>query len=426
MTRAPLLDLWLHLTERSEGQAIAALAADGQGGALAERTAERMGRASAARVPGPLIWLRAGRATSAEALAQVARRLAEERPELGFVLTHSEAAFPPAGRLPPRCACQVSPVDARIALDRFLDHWQPDLVLVAGALPGVRLLRRLARRGVPVVAVDVVMERAQWARWRWWPGRARALLQPLAALLAADADSAARLRLLGAAGGAVTVPGRLHDEAEPPPCDDRARQRMAARLEGRPVWLASDLAEAEETALIEAHRVALGSVLRLLLVIAPEDPARGPGLAAALRAAGWRVARRAAEEMPSYDTSVVIADVPAEQGLWLRLAPVCFAGGTLGGAVAMDPWPAAALGSAVLHGPDVVPRAVDYAALDRVGGARLVADSRALAATLPRALQPQEAARMAHAAWELVSAGAEVAEQTVAAVLAHLPGAAPR
>ena len=47
---------------------------------------------------------------------------------------------------------------------------------------------------------------------------------------------------------------------------------------------------------------------------------------------GWNVALRAADQEPEPEVEVLIADSPAELGLWYRLAPITFLGGSLSGA----------------------------------------------------------------------------------------------
>ena len=59
-------------------------------------------------------------------------------------------------------------------------------------------------------------------------------------------------------------------------------------------------------------------------------------------------------------------------GMWFRLASVCFLGGSLVHSGGADPFEAAALGSAILHGPYTQNYQNDFDRLLDAGGARLV------------------------------------------------------
>ena len=82
-----------------------------------------------------------------------------------------------------------------------------------------------------------------------------------------------------------------------------------------------------------------------------------------------------------------------------------------------DPFEPAALGSAILYGPNVSLHLSSYTRLANVGAARIVKDAESLAAALNQLIAPDRAAAMAHAAWELMSTGAEVTDHLVDLVL---------
>ena len=76
------------------------------------------------------------------------------------------------------------------------------------------------------------------------------------------------------------------------------------------------------------------------------------------------------------EIQVLLTDGPTEMGLWYRLAPVTYLGGTLGGddAAARHPFEPAALGSAIVHGPHTARFATEWQQLGGAGAAADVAD----------------------------------------------------
>ena len=162
-----------------------------------------------------------------------------------------------------------------------------------------------------------------------------------------------------------------------------------------------------------AHRLALKSNPRLLLILAPRHPDRGDSLAEMLQADGWSYARRAAGELPDKETQVYLADTMGELGLWYRIAPVSFVGGSLMPIGGHNPFEPAALGSAILHGPYITNFVDIYQRLTDVRAARLVSRGETLAQAVDDLMNPDKAAAMANAAWEVSSVGAVVTDQAL-------------
>jgi 3-deoxy-D-manno-octulosonic-acid transferase len=88
-----------------------------------------------------------------------------------------------------------------------------------------------------------------------------------------------------------------------------------------------------------------------------------------LSASGVEVALRSQDEMPTGTTEIYVADTMGELGLFYRIAPVAFMGGSLVERGGQNPIEAIKLGAAVLHGPYVFNFAEIYEALDEAGGA---------------------------------------------------------
>jgi 3-deoxy-D-manno-octulosonic-acid transferase len=210
----------------------------------------------------------------------------------------------------------------------------------------------------------------------------------------------------------------MEEESAALPCLEAERDALAQQFATRPVWLAVALPEAEETAVMAAHRAALRLAHRLLLIVVPQDPARAEGLAQRMEAEeGWAVALRSADQEPDTETEVYIADNASEYGLWYRLAPIAFMGGSLAGnGCARDPLEAAALGSAILYGPRPGAYGTTFGRLGAARAARAVGSQADLAEALGDLLSPDRAARLAQAAWAVASDGAEVTDRVVALI----------
>lgn len=354
-----------------------------------------------ARPEGRVLWLHIPRAAGGQGMAELGRRLEEED---GFhvLLTGEEGQ----GHL-------AVPADHGAEVRAFLDHWRPDLIAIGEGELRPALLHEAAQRRIPLVILE---GRAPWlvrGREAWFPGLVRSALADVRLVLAMDEGAARAFLRAGAAQ--VEVSGRMEEASPVLPCLEAERAALAKAIATRPVWLAAMVPEGEEAAVIGAHRAALRLAHRLLLILVPENPARADALAQQMTdQEGWTVALRAREEEPEPETEVYIADNPQEFGLWYRLAPVTFLGGTLAGQGALrNPMEAAALGSAILHGPRTGVHGAAFGRLGAARAARAVASGNDLAEALGDLLAPDKAAKLAQAAWAVVSDGAEATERVL-------------
>ena len=387
-----------------------------------DRIAERRGEASQPRPEGKLIWFHAASVGESLALLELIRRIVEEREDVSVLMTTGTvtSAVVMAERLPEGAIHQYVPLDARAFVTRFLDHWRPDLAVWSESELWPTLISETHRRGVPMMIVNARMSKASHDRWRFLRGMARSLLNRFDEALVQDDITAMYLRRLGMPAERMHVTGTLKEGAAALPCDEAERREMTEHLGGRPVWLAASTHDGEEHIVLEAHRIALRVNPRLLLILAPRHPNRGDEIAQMLQTERWRFNRRTAGEMPDADAQVYLADTMGELGLWYRVAPISLVGGSLQPIGGHNPFEPAALGSAILQWAirHEFRRYLPAPDRERRHEARDGADT--LAEAVHELMNPDKAAAMAHAAWEVVSQGAEVTDRALDAILERL------
>jgi 3-deoxy-D-manno-octulosonic-acid transferase len=251
------------------------------------------------------------------------------------------------------------------------------------------------------------------------PGLRKATLRCFTRLLAGDLATATAFVKAGVAAERVRTVGVLEQIVEVPPCLEAERDTLAELTAARPIWLAAEVASEEFDAVLTAHAAAMRRAHRLLLIAVPAELRDTESLTDAVVERGLSYQMRSAGEEPGAETQVYIADTEDEMGLWYRLAPATFLGRTLfdGGRPGPHPFHAAGLGSVILHGPQTAHHRDAFRRLKLAGASREVADAQGLSAGLENLLSPDKAAEMAHAAWQVCSAGSEVADIAIDMVL---------
>ncbi len=361
------------------------------------RLGERLGRASRARPPGPLVWLHGVSVGESVSLLPLVGALRTRRPDLGLLVTSGTrtSAEILAQRLPAGVVHQYAPVDAPGAVRRFLDHWRPSLAVFVESELWPNVLGAARRRGVRLALLSARMTQASHQGWSRAPASARELLGAFDLVMPQDEATARRLAQLGAVIG---PPLNLKRVGAPLPADDDTLRRFREAVGGRAVVLAASTHPGEEALIAGAFRAAVDDPAQALLVIAPRHPERGPALAA-----GFGAPRRSAGEPPA--GPIYIADTLGEMGLLYRAADVVVMGGAFAtGVGGHNPLEAARLGRAVITGPEAFNAAELYREMIDQGGATEVPDEPALAEQIRRRLEDRalagrmDAAALAYAA----------------------------
>jgi 3-deoxy-D-manno-octulosonic-acid transferase len=344
------------------------------------RIGERRGYAELPRPEGRLAWLHGASVGEGLALLPLVERLTGK----GFhvlVTTGTVTSARILGeRLPKGATHQFSPLDAPPFITRFLDHWRPDLFILAESEIWPNTLCAVHARNIPITLVNARLSPRSFARWRRFPAFISALLGKIDLCLAQSQDDAARLLQLGAPR--VDAIGNLKYDLEPPPADPARLEELSRQIGPRQIWIAASTHPGEEPLALQAHKALAQRFPGLLTVLVPRHPHRGAEIAAEAEAAGLEAALRSRGDPITRSTQVYIGDTIGEMGLFFRLSSVIFMGKSLAGHGGQNPIEPAKLGSAILHGPHIGNFIDVYDALDSQGGAIAVKDARDLASHL--------------------------------------------
>ena len=387
--------------------------------ALGDRRTERLGQATLARPAGRLIWLHSEHPESIAPAAALAAALGELCGETVHILATTGTDVPPPAYSARGAIHQFVPTDNMAAVTRFSDHWHPDAAVYLDEPMRITLIEQANKRGIPLF-LAASERRGPEPRARIWRKETE-LFARFDRCLAASAADAIHLERLGANPDHVETIGPLTDTAVARPCNRAEHDTLTKLLGGRPIWLAAEITTAEVSAIESAQRAASKRSHRLLLILVPKVPEDGVVIGEALESQGWRTARRSDGDEPDDETQIYIADTDGEMGLWLRLSPITFLGGTLDqSGEAVDPFGPAALGSAILHGPNTGDLAPRYLRLGSAGAALRIGTGEQLGNEVFRLLAPDTTAQMAHAGWSVASQGAYVVDRLAELIDAEL------
>jgi 3-deoxy-D-manno-octulosonic-acid transferase len=383
------------------------------------RIHERRGLAAHARPQGRVAWMHG--ASIGECLSLLA--CMEELIGQGFHIVVTSGSVGSAlvlgERLPAGSLHQFFPLDIYQYGLRFLDHWRPEIVLVAESEIWPNTFRAIKKRRLPLVLVNARLSPTSFTRWSKARKAAAEVFSFIDVCLAQTREDAERFAALGAKH--VRVVGNMKFDTKPPPADPLDLSHLSERIGARPVWAAVSTHHGEEEIVADAHRALRSQFPALLTIIALRQPRRADAVAEMLAGKGLRFARRAQNAILSNDTEIYLADTLGETGLIYRICKLAFIGRSLTAKGGQNPIEAAKLNCAILHGPHVGNFREVYAALDASEGAFVVEDRQTLSNAVAWLLLDAQALRRtarnaAHTAEEHSGATARVMQ----AIAPHL------
>src|SRR6185312_946628 len=171
----------------------------------------------------------------------------------------------------------------------------------------------------------------------------------------------------------------------------------------------------EDETILPAHDLLRAQFPDLLTILIPRHTVRGEDLE--MLCGTRNVARRSAGGRITSQTAIYIADTMGEMGLFYRLAPFCFLGGTLVPLGGHNPLEPAALKCAVLAGPHTKSAPTAYDAIFAAQGFGRVVTSTDIAREAARLLSDPAAAA---AAGEAAAQGAAKLAGAVDRTITHL------
>jgi 3-deoxy-D-manno-octulosonic-acid transferase len=315
------------------------------------RRRERNGLAGHPRPEGPLIWVHAASVGETMAVVPLVERILGYGMHVVVTTGTVTSAKVVDERLGNRIIHQYVPLDLKPAVSRFLDHWQPDLAIIAESEIWPMTILELGRRRVPQVLVNGRLSDRSFKSWRKRPYLAEALFENLAHVIAQSELDGERFAALGARP--VTVSGNLKIDTGPPPADQQALEQLRIQIGRRPTWAAISTHQGEEAVAADVHSMLRPRHPGLLTIIVPRHPDRAEALLAEFAERGLNVARRSTGDRVTPQTDILLGDTIGEMGLYLRLTEIAFVGRSLTSDGGQNPIEPAMLETAVLAGRNV-------------------------------------------------------------------------
>lgn len=360
-----------------------------------------------------MIWVHCGDISEVPSTLSLATRLTDHSDAMDVVITADAEVLPHLKTTSYAIEVVAVPAESTAKSRAFLEEWAPTFLIWNGGAVRPIIMRCAEKFGLRATLINARNTALFYGGSRWLPRATRNMVAPFSRILTADGATATRLIRGGVSRENVEATGPILEEPVAMPHDANELTVMVEALNTRPIWFAANIVPEEIEHIAAAHSAASRKNHRLLLLVTPRDINSGPQVAGILRESGFKVGVRSSGDDPEPEHQAYVADVEEELGLWYRIAPLTFLGGSLRGGDVVSPFDPIALGSAVVHGPTKSPHEARFERLAQTQSCREIRSSAELGIAVALLVSPEQTARMALAGWTEITRNADIVNQLV-------------
>src|SRR5688572_11762812 len=334
------------------------------------------------------IWIHAVSVGEVNIATQLIRAIEARLPNLKIVIstTTSTGMSELRKRLPSHIEKIYYPIDRRVYVSRALRVINPEAVVLVEAEIWPNFLWTARARRIPTFLVNARLSERSYRGYRRLGFLFRPLFRSFAGVGVQNEVDKQRLLKLGARSEAVRVVGNLKFDgavvAEKPSIDVPTLLKKLAVDPHGPIIVAGSTHAGEEAILARVCRSLRKDFPNLFLIVVPRHFERGKEAGSDIQAAGLKLVYRT--EI-STDTALrpgeadcLLVNTTGELRDFYRPATAIFVGKSLAGEGGQNPIEPAALGKAVVFGPNMQNFASIAEAFLRAGGAIQVRDEKSL------------------------------------------------
>ena len=288
----------------------------------------------------------------------------------------------------PKINHQFLPLDIISLINKFLDHWKPNLSIFIDSEIWPNLILKISEKKIPLLLVNARITKKSFDRWKLVIGFAKKIFGKFDLCIASNNESENFLKILGSKNiknyGNLKFSNIKNDIK-------KLDFNFLNKIKNRKVWCAASTHPSEEIICAEAHLKIKKNYNNILTIIIPRHIDRVKTIKEEL--SKFNINVLLVTELNNFDdkTDILLVNSYGEALKFYDISKYVFLGKSLVQSLIKDsgqnPIEPARLGCKILHGPYVSNFAETYNYLKKLGITKEVNDSNKLSLSLIEELQ---------------------------------------
>ena len=288
----------------------------------------------------------------------------------------------------PKINHQFLPLDIISLINKFLNHWKPNLSIFIDSEIWPNLILKISEKKIPLLLVNARITKKSFDRWKLVIGFAKKIFGKFDLCIASNNESENFLKILGSKNiknyGNLKFSNIKNDIK-------KLDLNFLNKIKNRKVWCAASTHPSEEIICAEAHLKIKKNYNNILTIIIPRHIDRVKTIKEEL--SKFNINVLLVTELNNFDdkTDILLVNSYGEALKFYDISKYVFLGKSLVQSLMKDsgqnPIEPARLGCKILHGPYVSNFAETYNYLKKLGITKEVNDSNKLSLSLIEELQ---------------------------------------
>ncbi len=357
------------------------------------RLQERFGIATKTPSQGRLFWIHAVSVGEANSAMILVSELLKFSPNISilFTTTTLTSAEIIAAKLPQfggRVIHQFLPLDSYFCVKNFLDYWRPRTVIFVESEIWPNFIFEARRRAITAFLVNGRISEKTFKKWLLAKKIGFKIFDYFTAIFAQTKEDQERFSKIS--NQEILFYGNLKSQAESLAGNETELEKLKTQIGARKFWLAASTHKGEEEAVIAAHNNLKKDFPDLLTILVPRHPVRAEEIKNLFGPINF--VQRSKNQSITNATEIYLADSLGELGIFYRLAPFAFIGGSLVEVGGHNPFEAIKLGCAVISGRAVFNFKEIYKNLEQKNACVMIDSAEQLAKNLKEFLNDKNQA----------------------------------
>ncbi len=279
---------------------------------------------------------------------------------------------------------QFLPLDITFFVDKFLNHWKPNLSIFIDSEIWPNLIFQIKIKKIPLLLINARITRKSFFRWKLVIGFAKKIFEKFDLCIASNKESEKFLKFLGAKN--IKNHGNLKFSNIKNDIDKKLNSNLIDKFYNRKIWCAASTHPTEEIICAEAHIKVKKHYNNIFTIIIPRHIDRAEKIKKNLLNLNLKVVLLSDSYQLDSNTDILIVNSYGEALKFYNISRNVFLGKSLIKSLTNDsgqnPIEAARLGCKIYHGPNVSNFEEIYKYLGDLNMTKVVQNSDELALSL--------------------------------------------
>ena len=250
---------------------------------------------------------------------------------------------------------QFLPLDINPLINKFLDHWRPNLSIFIDSEVWPNLILKIKEKKIPLLLINARITKKSFDRWKFFSNFAKKIFSQFDLCIASNSESENFLKILGSNN--IKNYGNLKYSNTKDNSKKELNSFFLNKINDRKIWCAASTHPTEEILCANAHLKIKKNYTDILTIIIPRHIDRVESIKEELSKLNIKVTLSSELNELSDTTDILLVNSYGEATKFYNIVKYVFLGKSLVKSLIKDggqnPIEPARLGCKILHGPYV-------------------------------------------------------------------------